>query len=1495
MAKFKHDQKFCYLYLPVLKVLKHIFNIIVWTVLGLYLTFILTFSIPAVQEYMAQRAAHALARKLGTSVSIARLNYDIPSHLTLRHVIIRDKKGRDMLSVNRLSARVDLLPLTDGKISISSAQLFGATARLYQPTADSQPNFQFVLDSLASKDTTSTTPLDLRINSLIVRNVKASYHQLDAPYTPGTLNPKHLDVQNLNGHIILKVLNEDSINVNVKRLSLSELSGLRVDRLSMRFTGGRKGCRLEDFLLRMPNTLVQLGDLEAHYRFRGDHFVMPSLAYSGSIKPSTVTLADLSCLLPSLKTFHSTLSVESHFSGTDEVIKVPHLTVSSTTGDIGTNISGEIRELRKANPHWTVNIEDLALSGKTVSFISENMKGKRIEVPQEIVRLGSIHMKGTASGRGTDEISTHGTLNTDAGNIALGFALDEHRNFTGNIDTKHFELGQILDDKNLGPLTTMIELSGHLPANSGATVKAQGYIQQLVYNGYNYQDIEINGQLSPADIQGRLNIDDANLKLTAEGMITTNKRHRNVKLAATVSNFSPKTCNLSSLWGDARFSGNVNADFTASNLGDAVGSISLDAFNMKSDTDEYALKQLRIESGYDNSTHYVNLKSDFGEASIAGDFNEQTLPQSIINFIADKLPTLPGLPHANPHTHNNITLHATINNTDWMQKLLHIPLTLAEPMTLDGLVNDQNRLLRIHCELPAFAYNGSRYSNGHVSIQSPQDKLEYDLAITKLMDDGDLVNLRAYGDAGDNKLLTTLSWTNSNTPLMNGTLTGSTTFSTLPDGQQVTHLDIAPSKMLLRNAEWDLLPCNVTYYNKHLDISGFTIRHDQQYLTLNGTASENTQDSIVVSMRDIDIDYVLNLVNFHAVDFSGQATGGGSIRGIFGDMEAEGQLKVNDFQFQHGRMGTLDANVSWNKDDKQIDIHATADDGPEAMTLIDGYVSPERNFIDLGIEAKGTSLEFAQSFTESFIGSLAGNARGRLRLIGPLDAINLTGGLMLNGRAFISTLNCTYEMRNDSLLFEPNEITFVHCPIYDRLGHQGILTGGIHHQELTNLTFDIFVDAKNLLAYDFQSFGNSTFYGTVFADGHVAIHGRDASVVIEAEATPLPGSVFVYNAASPGAINDQEFIHWGVAKPKSSEYSESTETSESPKHPVPTPSTEYRSDLQMNLKINVTPNATIRLLMDERTNDYITLRGTGELQTNFYNKGGFNMFGTYRVTDGTYGLTIQNIIRKNFVFKEGGTIVFSGDPYDAALNLQAQNTVNGVSLSDLNVGRSFSNTVRVNCLMNITGQPRQPRVDFDLEMPNVNADEQQMVRSIINSEEEMNQQVVYLLAVGRFYPQGANNATETAANSQSKTSLAMQSLLSGTLSGQINNVLGQVIKSNNWNFGANISTGDEGWNNAEYEGLISGRLLNNRLLINGQFGYRDKATTATPSFIGDFDIRYLLFPNGNLALKVYNQSNDRYFTKSSLNTQGIGIIMKKDFNGLGDLLGTKRKKKKEKK
>lgn len=173
----------------------------------------------------------------------------------------------------------------------------------------------------------------------------------------------------------------------------------------------------------------------------------------------------------------------------------------------------------------------------------------------------------------------------------------------------------------------------------------------------------------------------------------------------------------------------------------------------------------------------------------------------------------------------------------------------------------------------------------------------------------------------------------------------------------------------------------------------------------------------------------------------------------------------------------------------------------------------------------------------------------------------------------------------------------------------------------------------------------------------------------------------------------------------------------------------------------------------------------------------------------------------------------------------------------------------------------------------------------------MNMQIIYLLGVGRFYTYDAATQSENGLNQLATNSV--NSFISNTLSSQLNEIINNALQTNNWSLGANFATGQQGWNDMEVEALLSGRLFNNRLLLNGQFGYRDKATLATnTNFIGDFDIQYLLTKNGNVRLKAYSETNDRYFTKSALTTQGIGVMLQRDFGRIEDKL--KRRKQKQK-
>ena len=1453
-----------------MKVLKNIVSFVVWTLLALYIILILLLRVPTVQSYIGNQAASILSSTLGTEVSIGRVDFGFLNRLIIDDVYISDQQKEMLMKATRLSVRLDVMPLTEGKVSISSAQVFGAHFNIYQTTQDAAHNFQFVLDSLASKDDTDNKPLNLRINSLIVRHSSLDYNKRYVPKKPNTFDLSHLKINNISAHAILKAFTDDSINVNLKKLSFTERSGLDVRNFGFKLEAGAKQAVLENFVLKLPFSVLAIPDVRASYQLHDKKLIDGSLTYSGAVQDSHVTLADFSFLLPSLSSFRNPTSVAMNFNGTDSKLEVPALDITDKDFDI--QVNGWLKK-----DAWRIRFEKSLFSTDFIAKLTDAMGANGSDI---LPKLGTIDLTGEAASSEKGMMAL-GIINTAPGKVSFDYKMSPEDDFTCSVVTDGVNLGKLFDDEKLGNIVTNAEISG----NKNGKKNIKGSISKIEYNNYAYSNIQIEGSLQEKSVEGAISIDDPNLRLALEGELKQQAKPA-IKIYGSVRRFSPQELHLSDKWEDARFSADIDADFEASTLNDAIGSLDINDFLMESDDGNYQISNLYVKSGYNEGEHFLKLTSDFGEADLKGTFEYDNIAQSITNFIGSKLPTLPGLPSISHQVRNNFTLDLHLRDTEWMSRLLGIPLYLERPLLLEAEVNDNEQSVNINGKLPAFTYNGNQYKDGRIYIYSPGDSLKCDANLSQLQNNG-LMNLSVQAVAANNNINASLHWDNQKRKeRMSGEINAVAQLYNNEIGKPEAQIHIQPSHVIVWDTPWEIIPSNIIYSEDNLVVDHFAIENNRQHLIIDGIASKRSSDTLLVDMHELEVSYILDLVNFHAVEFSGEATGRAYVTSAFDAPSADGNIRVDHFKFERGRMGTLLANVEWNKDEKQIDIRAIANDGPEAQTYINGFVSPTKDFIDLDIRAEGTYIDFMHNFTESFLSDITGNALGRLRLAGPLDNINLTGQLVVDGEATVTALNTTYQLRQDTVDFIPDDILLRNMPIYDRYNNQAFLSGGIHHQHLTRLTFDLFVAADDLLAYDFREFGDNTFYGTVFASGNVDIHGRPGEVTINANVTPEENTVFTYDAANPDAISNQEFIVWGDGTNKTTPTAEERKTANLASD-TPDPN---RTDIFLNFLINTNPNATVRLLMDSKTGDYITLQGDGIIRASYHNKGVFQMFGTYNVRQGTYGITIQDIIKKNFVFKDGGTIIFGGNPFDAALSLQAQYTVNGVSLSDLSIGNSFSsNTIRVNCLMNIGGQAKAPRVTFDMEMPTVNADEQQMVRSVINGQEEMNQQVLYLLGIGRFYNQGTNNAD---IEQTDQTQLAMQSFLSGTLSTQINSLLSQVIKNDDWNFGANISTGNEGWHNAEYEGIINGRMLNNRLLINGQFGYRDNATQASPSFIGDFDIRYLLYPNGNLSLKVYNQTNDRYFTRSSLNTQGIGIIMKKDFNGLKDLFSNKKAEKK---
>lgn len=1460
--------------------LKRIIKVTVWTIAAAYIAVVIMVRMPFVQDWLGNKASSLISNKLDTKVAVGKVYLGFLNRIIVDDLKLYDKRGKLMVSTSRLAAKIDYGQLIrNGRILVSSAQVFGFNGTFYKTDSLARPNFQFVLDSLASKDTSKKSDIELSVNSLIIRHGAIKYDIYDKARTPSRFNMSHLDIKDISAHVIIPYYTADSAAVSLKKLSLNEASGLNLRKLSFDLKYDKSQAVLTGFNLSLPHTSININRLEAEYKNKDGKPDIATLRHRGIMWSSTVTPGDFACFIPALKNFTTPLYISTTFNGTADYMNISAAGIR--TADNGIMFEGSGKLNRSGHGiEWSADIDRLTCTEKGINSIIDKLPGENGKLKETATRLGDIQYKGDIGGTGNN-LHADGTLTSSIGSAS--FKLKQAgTHINAHLETNRLDIGRLTGNNKFGTLATTVDVSCKKDGKTLSDIRVDGKFPRFDYNGYSYTNIIAKGVYNKMSFKGSLGMDDPNGQISINGDMQLGKAMQTANINAEIRRLDLAALKITDKWKGAKFDLDISADTHVADTEDNLfrGRIGIKGLTMYSDEKEYTLDSLTVtaESGR------LVMRSDFGRAYLSGRYKLKTIAQSFANLLHSKLPSMF---KAGGKTDNEFTLDAVITKSDWLNTLLGVPLTFDSPLYVKAGINDGQETMTLACNADKISYGNSPYEKVSVSATAYGDTISVNGNVKKIMGNGHKLDLALLAAAADDRLNTSIRWDNNQQKSMKGQLNAETKFVNTGNSKPDIDIDIKPSNVLINDTVWNIMPANILYSGGDLAIKNFAIEHNRQHIKIDGKATKSDNDSIIIDMQDVDVSYVLGLVNFHSVEFGGHLTGKASIKSVFYEPDAYANVVVNRFTFEQGRLGKLYADVNWNKKDKRIDIDAHADDTDESCTVIKGYVSPAENNIDLSITAEDTNIEFLKSFCGSFMDNIRAKANGTVRLHGPLNAINLTGTLVADGNVLVTPINVEYTLERDTIRFMPDNIVFRSDTIRDRNGNIGIINGALHHQHLSRLTYDINIETRNLLCYDTKSYGSDTFYGTAFGTGTCTISGRSGRIDIDIDITPEKDSFIEYDVTSPETIADQQFITWHDKTPHPTG-EDSTDMHTHIGTPSTIPAGDIPSDMRINFLINMTPKASLRVLMDKNTNDRISLNGNGTIRAEYFNKGSFDMFGAFLIDHGTYTLTIQNIIKKEFQFKQGSTIIFGGNPYDALLDLQAIYTVNSVPLSDLQLGNSFtSNNVRVDCLMNISGTPQSPQVDFNIDMPTVNEDAEQMVRTVINSEEEMNQQVVYLLSVGRFYMPGNNNSNDQ--NRQNQTSLAMQSLLSGTISQQINTILGNLVKNNNWTFGANISTGDEGFNNAEYEGLLSGRLLNNRLIINGQFGYRDNKN-ATTSFIGDFNINYLLLPNGNIALKVYNQTNDRYFTKSSLNTQGIGLILKKDFNSLMELFGLKRKR-----
>ena len=262
--------------------------------------------------------------------------------------------------------------------------------------------------------------------------------------------------------------------------------------------------------------------------------------------------------------------------------------------------------------------------------------------------------------------------------------------------------------------------------------------------------------------------------------------------------------------------------------------------------------------------------------------------------------------------------------------------------------------------------------------------------------------------------------------------------------------------------------------------------------------------------------------------------------------------------------------------------------------------------------------------------------------------------------------------------------------------------------------------------------------------------------------------------------------------------------------------------------------------------------------------------------EGIYNFRNLGLIDKKFVVKQGGTIVWEGDPIGAQMNLEATYQVPGganpaLLLDNPNFNRKIPTNVEIQLAGNLL-KPDDPI--FDITFPNTTGIVASEINYRLADQQRRQTQAISLLSQGIFISDVSVSLQGITNNLYEKASDVFSSIL-GTNEGKLNVGLNYLQGEENPTF--DLRTEDR-------IGLTISTQISDRILFNGKIGVPIDGVDETV-IVGDVQIDFILNENGNLRAKVFNRENEfRYLGDELGYTQGLGMSYQVDFNTFQELI-----------
>lgn len=592
-------------------------------------------------------------------------------------------------------------------------------------------------------------------------------------------------------------------------------------------------------------------------------------------------------------------------------------------------------------------------------------------------------------------------------------------------------------------------------------------------------------------------------------------------------------------------------------------------------------------------------------------------------------------------------------------------------------------------------------------------------------------------------------------------------------------------------------------------------------------------------------------------------------------LQLSAEASIDELTYERKRVGDVTVGATWlpGEEGRQYLNAYLNHDEKEIMTA-DGRLTPTRAGTDsLRIDAalERFPLYLANIFVPDEMVTLTGGLYGDLKLTGTTERPRIDGDLSLDSvSVFSRQYGVRFHMDSRPLVLTDNRLNFDNFSIYTTEKNPFAINGYVDFRDMSRPTANLNMKAENYTLLDAKRTRESLVYGKVFADIMASVNGPLDGLTMRGNINLL-GNTDVSYILTDSPLTVQDRLGSLV------EFTSFSDTTTVVRQEVPTVSL---GGLDMIMMVHIDPSVRLKVDLNMSSDDRIELEGGGDLSLKYTPQGDMTLTGRYTLTGGLMKYALPIIAAKEFTIDNGSYVEWMGDLMDPTLNFTATDRIRA-SVSDGDNG----GTRTVNFDVSVVIKNRLDNLSFAFD---VSAPEDATIQNELAAmgAEERGKQALYIMVAKTYLGTGSIGGTGSGLGK-----LNMGAALNSVLSSQINSLMGNLKN-------ASVSVGiedhdetDTGGKRTDYSFRYSQRFFNNRfqIVIGGKVSTGENVTNNAESFIDNISLEYRLDRSGTRYVRLFYDKNYESVLEGEITETGVGLVLRKKLDRLGELFIFKRK------